>query len=153
MSHNNESLIDKNNNSNIEPFDKIEQGNKKYIPNIPSVISDMKKNNIYLNNINNDDNLNKNPNENNTNEIIESNEEEKIKNNYLEEPKKNINNNKDFSNIVIDYWNTFRNNETVSTIINPFQDDGECVNKVYKIYSCITITLILIVILLSITLS
>ena len=153
MSHNNESLIDKNNNSNIEPFDKIEQGNKKYIPNIPSVISDMKKNNIYLNNINNDDNLNKNPNENNTNEIIESNEEEKIKNNYLEEPKKNINNNKDFSNIVYDYWNTFRNNETVSTIINPFQDDGECVNKVYKIYSCITLTLILIVIILSITLS
>ena len=153
MSHNNESLIDKNNNSNIEPFDKIEQGNKKYIPNIPSVISDMKKNNIYLNNINNDDNLNKNPNENNTNEIIESNEEEKIKNNYLEEPKKNINNNKDFSNIVCDYWNTFRNNETVSTIINPFQDDGECVNKVYKIYSCITLTLILIVIILSITLS
>ena len=153
MSHNNESLIDKNNNSNIEPFDKIEQGNKKYIPNIPSVISDMKKNNIYLNNINNDDNLNKNQNENNTNEIIESNDEEKIKNNYLEEPKKNINNNKDFSNIVCDYWNTFRNNETVSTIINPFQDDGECVNKVYKIYSCITLTLILIVILLSITLS
>ena len=153
MSHNNESLIDKNNNSNIEPFDKIEQGNKKYIPNIPSVISDMKKNNIYLNNINNNDNLNKNPNENNTNEIIESNEEEKIKNNYLEEPKKNINNNKDFSNIVCDYWNTFRNNETVSTIINPFQDDGECVNKVYKIYSCITLTLILIVIILSITLS
>ena len=153
MSHNNESLIDKNNNSNIEPFDKIEQGNKKYIPNIPSVISDMKKNNIYLNNINNDDNLNKNPNENNTNEIIESNEEEKIKNNYLEEPEKNINNNKDFSNIVCDYWNTFRNNETVSTIINPFQDDGECVNKVYKIYSCITLTLILIVIILSITLS
>ena len=153
MSHNNESLIDKNNNSNIEPFDKIEQGNKKYIPNIPSVISDMKKNNIYLNNINNDDNLNKNTNENNTNEIIESNEEEKIKNNYLEEPKKNINNNKDFSNIVCDYWNTFRNNETVSTIINPFQDDGECVNKVYKIYSCITLTLILIVIILSITLS
>ena len=153
MSHNNESLIDKNNNSNIEPFDKIEQGNKKYIPNIPSVISDMKKNNIYLNNINNDDNLNKNQNENNTNEIIESNDEEKIKNNYLEEPKKNINNNKDFSNIVCDYWNTFRNNETVSTIINPFQDDGECVNKVYKIYSCITLTLILIVIILSITLS
>ena len=153
MSHNNESLIDKNNNSNIEPFDKIEQGNKKYIPNIPSVISDMKKNNIYLNNINNNDNLNKNPNENNTNEIIESNEEEKIKNNYLEEPEKNINNNKDFSNIVCDYWNTFRNNETVSTIINPFQDDGECVNKVYKIYSCITLTLILIVIILSITLS
>ena len=153
MSHNNESLIDKNNNSNIEPFDKIEQGNKKYIPNIPSVISDMKKNNIYLNNINNDDNLNKNQNENNTNEIIESNEEEKIKNNYLEEHEKNINNNKDFSNIVCDYWNTFRNNETVSTIINPFQDDGECVNKVYKIYSCITLTLILIVIILSITLS
>ena len=152
MSNNLNSTIEREKNK-IEPFDKIEQGTKKYIPNIPSVISDMKKNNIYLNNINNDDNLNKNPNENNTNEIIESNDEEKIKNNYLEEPKKNINNNKDFSNIVCDYWNTFRNNETVSTIINPFQDDGECVNKVYKIYSCITLTLILIVIILSITLS
>ena len=63
------------------------------------------------------------------------------------------NNENGIGTTVMNYWNTFRNNQTVSTIINPFQDDSECVNKVYKIYSCITISLILIVILLSITLS
>ena len=36
MSNNYESLINKENN-NIEPFDKIEQGQKRYIPNIPIV--------------------------------------------------------------------------------------------------------------------
>ena len=50
MSNYNESLIDKENNNKIEPFDKIEQNPKRYIPNIPSVITDMKKNNIYINN-------------------------------------------------------------------------------------------------------
>ena len=145
---NNEALIDKE-NSKIEPFDKIEQGPKRYIPNIPSVISDMKKNNIYQNEIKNE-----NPTQTNNNELIlESNEDNKLKNINSEQAKEIPTNNKDFTTIVCDYWNTFRNNETVSTVINPFQDDGECVNKVYKIYSCITITLILIVILLSITLS
>lgn len=147
---NNEALIDKE-NSKIEPFDKIEQGPKRYIPNIPSVISDMKKNNIYQNEIKNETLTQTNNNE----LILESNEDNKLKVNseQTKEIPTNNKDNKDFTTVVCDYWNTFRNNETVSTVINPFQDDGECVNKVYKIYSCITITLILIVILLSITLS
>ena len=146
MSNNTDSLIDKENNK-IEPFDKIEQGTKKYIPNIPSVISDMKKNNIYKEGISNDESKEKLL---NNNDIKSSSNE----NNNNEQSKENIiNNETNYLAIVCDYWNTFRNNDTVSTIINPFQDDGECVNKVYKIYSCITITLILIVILLSITLS
>ena len=154
MSNNYDSLLSKENNNKIEPFDKIEQGTKKYIPNIPSVISDMKKNKIYQEEINNNE-LNNNLSENNNQENIESKEEEKIKNNNILEEKQEIikKKDKDFTTIIYDYWNTFRNNETVSIIINPYQDDGECVNKVYKIYSCITITLILIVIILSITLS
>ena len=147
MSNNTDSLIDKENNK-IEPFDKIEQGTKKYIPNIPSVISDMKKNNIYPNEIN--ENSTK---KSNKELIMESNEDDKIKNNDEKQSITISINNKDNANIVCDYWNTFKNNENVSIFLNPFQDDGECVNKVYKIYSCITITLVLIVILLSITLS
>ena len=148
----NKDYLIENENNKIEPFDKIEQGTKRYIPNIPSVISDMKKNNIYQKEIINDENINKD----NKNEIIDSNKEQNNKNNSNEKENAkeiNKNNNSDISTVVCNYWNTFKNNETVSTIINPFQDDGECVNKVYKIYSCITITLILIVILLSITLS
>ena len=148
----NKDYLIENENNKIEPFDKIEQGTKRYIPNIPSVISDMKKNNIYQKEIIIDENINKD----NKNEIIDSNKEENNKNNSNEKENAkeiNKNNNSDISTVVCNYWNTFKNNETVSTIINPFQDDGECVNKVYKIYSCITITLILIVILLSITLS
>ena len=148
----NKDYLIENENNKIEPFDKIEQGTKRYIPNIPSVISDMKKNNIYQKEIIKDENINKD----NKNEIIDSNKEENNKNNSNEKENAkeiNKNNNSDISTVVCNYWNTFKNNETVSTIINPFQDDGECVNKVYKIYSCITITLILIVILLSITLS
>ena len=149
MSNNYESLINKENN-NIEPFDKIEQGQKKYIPNIPSVISDMKKNNINI-----------------SPENIETNKKDNIEKTtsepeeYLKEKDLFVNNNNEIKTnnengigtTIMNYWNTFRNNQTVSTIINPFQDDSECVNKVYKIYSCITISLILIVILLSITLS
>ncbi len=137
MSKNYDSLIDKENN-NIEPFDKIEQGQKRYIPNIPSVISDIKKNSININD----------------SDIISEKKEEK---NLYEIKEKDINNDATINNEkgfnIINYWNTFRNNKTISTIINPFQDDGDLVNKVYKIYSCITISLILIVILLSITLS
>ena len=148
MSNNYDSLLNKDNN-NIEPFDKIEQGQKRYIPNIPSVISDMKKNNININSIEN--------NTNNKETIIT--EKEENKNYELKEQNRNINNNINDSqgngvgNTLLNYWNTFKNNQTISTIINPFQDESECVNKVYKIYSCITISLILIVILLSITLS
>ena len=148
MSNNYDSLLNKDNN-NIEPFDKIEQGQKRYIPNIPSVISDMKKNNININSSEN--------NTNNKETIIT--EKEENKNYELKEQNLNINNNINDSqgnrvgNTLLNYWNTFKNNQTVSTIINPFQDESECVNKVYKIYSCITISLILIVILLSITLS
>ena len=149
MSNNYESLINKENN-NIEPFDKIEQGQKKYIPNIPSVISDMKKNNININ----PENI-----ETNKNDKIEKTTSEPEE--YLKEKDSFVNNNNEINTnnengigtTIMNYWNTFRNNQTVSTIINPFQDDSECVNKVYKIYSCITISLILIVILLSITLS
>ena len=148
MSNNYDSLLNKDNN-NIEPFDKIEQGQKRYIPNIPSVISDMKKNNININSSKN--------NTNNKETIIT--EKEENKNYELKEQNLNINNNINDSqgngvgNTLLNYWNTFKNNQTISTIINPFQDESECVNKVYKIYSCITISLILIVILLSITLS
>ena len=148
MSNNYDSLLNKDNN-NIEPFDKIEQGQKRYIPNIPSVISDMKKNNININSSGN--------NTNNKETIIT--EKEENKNYELKEQNRNINNNINDSqgngvgNTLLNYWNTFKNNQTISTIINPFQDESECVNKVYKIYSCITISLILIVILLSITLS
>ena len=148
MSNNYDSLLNKDNN-NIEPFDKIEQGQKRYIPNIPSVISDMKKNNI---------NINSSENSTNNKETIIT-EKEENKNYELKEQNRNINNNINDSqgngvgNTLLNYWNTFKNNQTISTIINPFQDESECVNKVYKIYSCITISLILIVILLSITLS
>ena len=151
MSNNYESLLNKENN-NIEPFDKIEQGKKRYIPNIPSVISDMKKNNI---NINNDesDTIIKDNKENTTNENYE-NKMSETKEKYINLNVMNDNNeNEGIGNKIMNYWNTFRNNRTVSTIINPFQDDTEFVQKIYKIYSCITITLILIVILLSITLS
>ena len=149
MSNNYESLINKENN-NIEPFDKIEQGQKRYIPNIPSVISDIKKNNININ----PENI-----ETNKKDNIEKTTSEPEE--YLKEKDLFVNNNNEIKTnnengigtTIMNYWNTFRNNQTVSTIINPFQDDSECVNKVYKIYSCITITLILIVILLSITLS
>ena len=148
MSNNYDSLLNKDNN-NIEPFDKIEQGQKRYILNIPSVISDMKKNNININSSEN--------NTNNKETIIT--EKEENKNYELKEQNLNVNNNINDSqgngvgNTLLNYWNTFKNNQTISTIINPFQDESECVNKVYKIYSCITISLILIVILLSITLS
>ena len=149
MSNNYESLINKENN-NIEPFDKIEQGQKKYIPNIPSVISDMKKNNININ----PENIETNKKDNI--EKTTSEPEEYLKEKDLFENNNNeikTNNENGIGTTIMNYWNTFRNNQTVSTIINPFQDDSECVNKVYKIYSCITISLILIVILLSITLS
>ena len=152
MSNYNESLIDKENNNKIEPFDKIEQSPKRYIPNIPSVITDMKKNNIYINNDESSQKIKENDNNNITNSLKE---EEKLKNNEedTKEILKSSNDNTNYLKTMNDYWSTFTNNKTISTIINPFQDDGECVNKVYKIYSCITCTLILIVILLSITLS
>ena len=153
MSNNYDLLLNKENNNNLEPFDKIEQGQKRYIPNIPSVISDMKKNNMNINSgigdINIKDNTEISNNKNEENNIKETNENMNI-NLEIENQQKNENG---FGNTIINYWNTFRNNQTVSTIINPFQDDGEFVNKVYKIYSCITISLILLVILLSVTLS
>ena len=153
MSNNYDLLLNKENNNNLEPFDKIEQGQKRYIPNIPSVISDMKKNNMNINSgigdINIKDNTEITNNKNEENNIKETNENMNI-NLEIENQQKNENG---FGNTIINYWNTFRNNQTVSTIINPFQDDGEFVNKVYKIYSCITISLILLVILLSVTLS
>ena len=152
MSNYNESLIDKENKNKIEPFDKIEQSPKRYIPNIPSVITDMKKNNIFINSDESSQKIKENDNNIITNSLKE---EEKLNNNEenSKELLKSSNDNINYMKTMNDYWNTFTNNKTVSTIINPFQDDGECVNKVYKIYSCITITLILIVILLSITLS
>ena len=149
MSNNYDSLLNKENN-NIEPFDKIEQGQKRYIPNIPSVISDMKKNNININSENIETNIKDNKEiTTNENQINETKEKMFLNNNN----KITSSNENGIGTTIINYWNTFRNNQTVSTIINPFQDDSECVNKVYKIYSCITITLICIVILLSITLS
>ena len=153
MSNNYNPFINQeNNNNNLEPFDKIEQGQKRYIPNIPSVISDMKKNNIKVTSEKEDENIKDNKEEKTSNEIKENIYETKEKESLLNNEDKTDNQNS-LGNTIVNYWNTFRNNKTVSTIINPFQDDSECVNKIYKIYSCITITLILIVILLSITLS
>ncbi len=153
MSNNYNPFINQeNNNNNLEPFDKIEQGQKRYIPNIPSVISDMKKNNIKVTSEKEDENIKDNKEEKTSNEIKENIYETKEKEPLLNNEDKTDNQNS-LGNTIVNYWNTFRNNKTVSTIINPFQDDSECVNKIYKIYSCITITLILIVILLSITLS
>ena len=153
MSNNYNPFINQeNNNNNLEPFDKIEQGQKRYIPNIPSVISDMKKNNIKVTSEKEDENIKDNKEEKTSNEIKENIYETKEKEPLLNNEDQTDNQNS-LGNTISNYWNTFRNNKTVSTIINPFQDDSECVNKIYKIYSCITITLILIVILLSITLS
>ena len=142
-----------NNNNNIEPFDKIEQGQKRYIPNIPSVISDMQKNNIQMTSEKENENIKENKEEKTNNEIEENKIYETKEKDLLLNNEDKVNNQNSFVNTIANYWNTFRNNQTVSTIINPFQDDSECVNKIYKIYSCITISLILIVILLSITLS
>ena len=142
-----------NNNNNIEPFDKIEQGQKRYIPNIPSVISDMQKNNIKMTSEKENENIKENKEEKTNNEIEENKIYESKEKDLLLNNEDKVNNQNSFVNTIANYWNTFRNNQTVSTIINPFQDDSECVNKIYKIYSCITISLILIVILLSITLS
>ena len=153
MSNNYNPFINQeNNNNNLEPFDKIEQGQKRYIPNIPSVISDMKKNNIKVTSEKEDENIKDNKEEKTSNEIKENIYETKEKEPLLNNEDQTDNQNS-LGNTISNYWNTFRNNKTVSTIINPFQDDSECVNKIYKIYSCITISLILIVILLSITLS
>ena len=142
-----------NNNNNIEPFDKIEQGQKRYIPNIPSVISDMQKNNIKMTSEKENENIKENKEEKTNNEVEENKIYESKEKDLLLNNEDKVNNQNSFVNTIANYWNTFRNNQTVSTIINPFQDDSECVNKIYKIYSCITISLILIVILLSITLS
>ena len=142
-----------NNNNNIEPFDKIEQGQKRYIPNIPSVISDMQKNNIKMTSEKVEENIKENKEEKTNNDIEENKIYETKEKDLLLNNEDKVNNQNSFVNTITNYWNTFRNNQTVSTIINPFQDDSECVNKIYKIYSCITISLILIVILLSITLS
>ena len=142
-----------NNNNNIEPFDKIEQGQKRYIPNIPSVISDMQKNNIKMTSEKENENIKENKEEKTNNEIEENKIYETKEKDLLLNNEDKVNNQNSFVNTIANYWNTFRNNQTVSTIINPFQDDSECVNKIYKIYSCITISLILIVILLAITLS
>ena len=154
MSNNNSPLIDKDNKTTLEPFDKIEQGTKRYIPNIPSVISDMKKNNIY---INNDEIIPKSDNNKDNEKFIDENDLELIKTLNIEESKKlisNENNNQGSSlNTFQKYWYAFRYNETIATIINPFRNDGDLANTIYKIYSCITITLITIVILLSIILS
>ena len=142
-----------NNNNNIEPFDKIEQGQKRYIPNIPSVISDMQKNNIKMTSEKENENIKENKEEKTNNEVEENKIYESKEKDLLLNNEDKINKQNGFVNTIANYWNIFRNNQTVSTIINPFQDDSECVNKIYKIYSCITISLILIVILLSITLS
>ena len=154
MSNNYNPFINQeNNNNNIEPFDKIEQGQKRYIPNIPSVISDMQKNNIKMTSEKENENIKENKEEKTNNEIEENKIYETKEKDLLLNNEDKVNNQNSFVNTIANYWNTFRNNQTVSTIINPFQDDSECVNKIYKIYSCITISLILIVILLSITLS
>lgn len=136
----------KEKSSSIEPFDRIEQNPRKYIPNIPSVKEDMKKNNYP------EDKTNFNLLNNNENEIEKNNA---IKSSDLldSQAPPESNNNKDYLVMAKGYWETFKNNKTVSTIINPFQDDSQCINTFYKIYSCITITLVLIVIILSITLS
>ena len=116
------------NKSKIEPFDIIETKQRKpIIPNIPSVQK------IIKNQSNNNNNK----------------EEDNFKNNNNN--MNNINKQEDFINTVQESIKKFLENKTVSIIINPFQNSSEGVQLCYKIYSAITIFIILLVIILSIT--
>ena len=131
------------NKSKIEPFDIIETKQRKpIIPNIPSVQK------IIKNQSNNNNNNKEEDNFNNEYSSIPINEENIQNNNN------NMNNNnkqEDFIKTVQESINKFLKNETVSIIINPFQNSSEGVQLCYKIYSAITIFIILLVIILSIT--
>ena len=132
------------NKSKIEPFDIIETKQRKpIIPNIPSVQK------IIKNQSNNNNNNTVENNFNNEYSSIPINEE-----NFQNNNNNNTNNNnrqEDFINTVKESINKFFENKTVSIIINPFQNSSEGVQLCYKIYSAITIIIILLVIILSIS--
>ncbi len=132
------------NKSKIEPFDIIETKQRKpIIPNIPSVQK------IIKNQSNNNNNNTVENNFNNEYSSIPINEE-----NFQNNNNNNTNNNnrqEDFINTVKESINKFFENKTVSIIINPFQNSSEGVQLCYKIYSAITIFIILLVIILSIS--
>ena len=132
------------NKSKIEPFDIIETKQRKpIIPNIPSVQK------IIKNQSNNNNNNIVENNFNNEYSSIPINEE-----NFQNNNNNNTNNNnrqEDFINTVKESINKFFENKTVSIIINPFQNSSEGVQLCYKIYSAITIFIILLVIILSIS--
>ena len=132
------------NKSKIEPFDIIETKQRKpIIPNIPSVQK------IIKNQSNNNNNNTVENNFNNEYSSIPINE-----GNFQNNNNNNTNNNnrqEDFINTVKESINKFFENKTVSIIINPFQNSSEGVQLCYKIYSAITIFIILLVIILSIS--
>ena len=132
----------KENKTKIEPFDIIETKQRKpIIPNIPSVQK------IIKNQSNNNNNKEENTLNNEYSSIPINEENFKNNNNNMN----NINKQEDFIKTVQESINKFLKNETVSIIINPFQNSSEGVQLCYKIYSAITIFIILLVIILSIT--
>jgi preprotein translocase subunit SecF len=143
--------LSNDNTNKIEPFDMIETKQRKpIIPNIPSVQKFLGKKNINNNNNNNDsDNIKENTlnNQYTLNPIIE--EKNKEENNNYNNIKEN-NEQEDFIVNVKKNINQFLQNKTVSVIINPFQDSSEGVQLCYKIYSAITIFIVILVIILSI---
>jgi hypothetical protein len=130
------------NKSKIEPFDIIETKQRKpIIPNIPSVQK------IIKNQSNNNNNKEENTLNNEYSSIPINEDNFKNNNNNMN----NINKQEDFINTVQESIKKFLENKTVSIIINPFQNSSEGVQLCYKIYSAITIFIILLVIILSIT--
>jgi len=140
-----------NNNNKIEAFE-IKQP-VKIIPNIPSVLNDINKNQPKSKNYNsiyNDDNNNNNNNitfnENENDKFIQSNDNKNES--LLTENNKNFD--KNFFDLIKEKYYKFINDKNVSLIINPFQNESECVQLCYKIYSFITLFLLFLVIFLTI---
>ena len=130
------------NKSKIEPFDIIETKQRKpIIPNIPSVQK------IIKNQSNNNNNKEENTLNNEYSSIPINEDNFKNNNNNMN----NINKQEDFINTVQESIKKFLENKTVSIIINPFQNSSEGVQLCYKIYSAITIFIIVLVIILSIS--
>ena len=132
-----------NNKNKIEPFDMIEtKQTKPVIPNIPSVQKVLGKKNINENN--NEENT-----INNQYTSIPSNEEKHLENSNNNMNKINNDEQEDFITSVKNKINIFLQNKAISILINPFQDSSEGVQLCYKIYSAITIFIVVLVIILS----
>ena len=138
-----------NNNNKIESFE-IQQP-KKIIPNIPSVLNDIKKNtNSNTNNYNND--RNNNNNNNNVNITFNENENDK----FIQSNDNNKNesllreNNKNYYENILDYikekYYEIINNKNISIILNPFQNESKNCQLFYKICCYITLFLLFLVI-------